>query len=219
MADLTSGRAPITRWGRALVLLVFVAAACSPGAVDGPQPSSESVSSTNLGETTDSEISRNQSDEAASTVVAEPRSAQFWILWSTCGENNRASEVAASGGRAAGFVLVDDLLEDPGLATGDFVIATCDQAVNLLHTAADGEDTDPVTVLASMVLLTELNLSAGSISCIEAEAAITAGHILLASLDYDPATWNPSELEDPEEESALRITKMLKEYNAGDLCG
>jgi hypothetical protein len=209
--NLTSVGAPIRRWLKVFVPLALVVATCSSGIADETQAPGSS--------TTEAKSSTSLGEDAPSPIVVEPRSAQSWILWSTCGDNNRASEAAANGERAAGFVLVDDLLDDPGLATGDFVIVTCDQAVDLLHTAEDGEDTDSVTVLASMVLLTELNLSVGSVSCVEAEAAITAGHILLAALDYDPATWRPSELEDPEEESALRITEMLKRYNAGDLCG
>ena len=149
---------------------------------------------------------------------AEPRSAQYWIRWSTCGEDSRADQAAANGGRANGFVLIDDLLEEPGLSIGEYRVATCDRAVDLLLVAEDPSSSDQVTLLAADVLLTELNLSVGSKGCDAVEGAVSAGHMLLASIGYDAGTSSPSELSVSEEESVRRIIEMLGRYKANDLC-
>ncbi|NPV07338.1 MAG: hypothetical protein HPY83_05155 [Anaerolineae bacterium] len=48
-----------------------------------------------------------------------PRPAAYWAQRNMCAPDNRADVARANGGREAGWVLVDDLLADPGNQPGD----------------------------------------------------------------------------------------------------
>jgi len=56
--------------------------------------------------------------EAGRRTGRPARTPAYWAVWNTCAPNNRAAEAAANGGRAAGWVLVDDILADPGCRSG-----------------------------------------------------------------------------------------------------
>jgi hypothetical protein len=53
-------------------------------------------------------------------------------MWSTCGDNSQADLAAANRGREAGWYLVDDFLENPGIAVGEYSLTSCDAVVDLL---------------------------------------------------------------------------------------
>lgn len=40
------------------------------------------------------------------------------MVWNSCAEGNKADVAAANGGRAAGWIILDDLLADPGIQLG-----------------------------------------------------------------------------------------------------
>jgi hypothetical protein len=63
----------------------------------------------------------------ASDGGGEPRSAGHWLLWNSCAPGNRAATAAANGGRAAGWIILDDLLVDPGVLVGGYAVETCEQ--------------------------------------------------------------------------------------------
>lgn len=149
----------------------------------------------------------------------DPRTAGYWVIWSTCGENNQSAVAAANGGREAGWILLDDLLADPGVTVGDFAVLTCEQGVNLLERQmADGTlSDDPVYRLASEVLTAELNLSTGAESCTAVEGALRIGHVLLSSLAFNGSGEYLSA--DSRELSATQeVTTLLSVYNTGALC-
>ncbi|MHB1317167.1 MAG: hypothetical protein ACYCYF_00960, partial [Anaerolineae bacterium] len=60
----------------------------------------------------------------------EPRSAGYWMLWNNCAPENRAKMARANGGRAAGWILMEDLLADPGILLGELPVETCAQGLN-----------------------------------------------------------------------------------------
>jgi hypothetical protein len=161
----------------------------------------------------------NIPDEArASSGGGDPRPPAYWAVWNSCASDNRADLAAANGGRDAGWVLVDDLLANPGIALGDHLLTSCDESLALLEgQKASGEETgDPIYALSAELLAAELNLNVGAESCPAAEEAVLAAHILLSSNDFDGQSSSPL---DSEAGGALnRITDLLSAYNSGILC-
>jgi hypothetical protein len=146
--------------------------------------------------------------------AGEPRSSGYWVIWSTCGEGSRAETAAANGGRAAGFILLDDLLQDPGVTLGDHTVATCDDGVAILQ----GSTSDPVAGLARQLLAAKLNVHAGSERCAASEELVATGDALLARFAYDGSDTEPGSLEAGASDSLSRVATLLAYYNAGTLC-
>jgi hypothetical protein len=151
-------------------------------------------------------------DTRISTGGGEPRTADNWVMWSTCGENSQAATAEQNGGRDAGWVLVDDLLADPGLALGGQPVSSCEQAVGILL-GSDGSDAE---VLASQSLTAELNLSVGAESCPAAEGVVQAARTVLGSPGATDASG--PRLRDDQVELARELSTLLAIYNAGGLC-
>jgi hypothetical protein len=61
----------------------------------------------------------------ASQGGGEPRTAGYWLARNSCAEDNRADVAAANGGREAGWIILDDLLQDPGILLGGLSVETC----------------------------------------------------------------------------------------------
>lgn len=154
----------------------------------------------------------------ASNGAGDPGPPSYWAVWNSCVPDNRADEAAANGGRDAGWVLVDDILADPGIGLGDHVLTSCEESVALLngHTGIGEATTDPVYDLAAALLAAELNLSVGSETCPAAEEAVIGAHIVLASAGFDGVSSSPL---DPEAGGALPdLIELLAAYNSGQLC-
>ncbi len=143
-----------------------------------------------------------------------PRSSAYWVQWSTCGEGSRAEMAAANGGRAAGWILLDDLLADPGIALGDYSVPSCEEGVAILEPPAG----DPVGGLARQLFTADLNLNAGSETCPAAEELMIAGNTLLSLLEYDGSAIDPDSLEAEIAQTVSRVTALLAIYNSGVLC-
>jgi hypothetical protein len=158
-------------------------------------------------------------DEArVSTGGGGPRPPAYWAEWNTCAPDSRADEAAANGGRGAGWILVDDLLADPGVQLGDHLLGTCDEAVALLQgrTAGGGETSDPAYQLAAQLLAAELNLIAGAENCPIAEEVVFGAHLILSTSGFDGTR---TSLLDPEAYGAApQLTELLRAYNLGELC-
>jgi hypothetical protein len=157
-------------------------------------------------------------DARISNGGPNPRSPEYWIAWSTCGAGSQAATAAANGGRAAGWILVDDLLVDPGIALGDHAVPTCAEAVRVLTGAPLGLATDSdAAALAREVITAVLNLLAGAETCEGAEAAVAVGQSLLATIGYGQAS---TERQPGSRERALiaEATTTLVEYSRGTLC-
>lgn len=147
----------------------------------------------------------------------EPRTTGYWLLWNSCAPDNRADVAAANGGRAAGWIILDDLLVNPGIVVGNLLVTDCVQAVNLLNykDIFGEEKTDDLTYsVAAQLLAAQLNLAAGAVSCPAAEDALNGGQLYLVGLgftgagDYTPEDTNP----------VSTFIENLQQYNLGNLC-
>jgi len=152
----------------------------------------------------------------------EPRSASYWLIWNSCALDNQSSVAASNGGREAGWVILDDLLQDPGLTLGDLAIESCQQAVSLLNLLdLDGQDrsTDSAYQLARALLVAQLNLFAGAESCPAVDQAVLAGHLLLSGLAFDAhGDYLGGSPAGKEYETAQVLVDQLDSYNLGELC-
>jgi hypothetical protein len=152
----------------------------------------------------------------------EPRSPGYWLLWNSCAPDNRSETARSNGGREAGWIIVDDLLEDPGILVGMLNLETCPQAVNLLNLLdLQGTDraTNPAYQLAQAMLAAQLNLAAGAEDCPAADEAVRAGQLLLISVEFN-GTGDYAPLMQPGNtaETAVILIEQLQAYNSGQLC-
>ncbi|MEA3503325.1 MAG: hypothetical protein U9R47_11150, partial [Actinomycetota bacterium] len=154
-------------------------------------------------------------DARVAVGIGEPRSSGYWVIWSSCGDNNRAETAAANGGREAGWILLDDLLTFPGVTLGDHAVATCGEGVVILEASSDH---DALLGLARQLLAAELNLNAGSETCPAAEETVAVAHALLSSFDYTGLDVTLLALDDDTIDSLERLIELLTAYNSGDLC-
>jgi hypothetical protein len=152
----------------------------------------------------------------------EPRTAGYWVLWSTCGENSQAQVAAKNGGRSAGFILLDDLLQDPGIEVGNLRISTCQQGINLLSMRSFSEEDrsgDAAFHLAAQLVTAELNLAAGAESCPAAGGAVIAAQALLAQAGFNgQGNYWGKPGDDQTRQAAEQATRQLETYNTGALC-
>lgn len=168
----------------------------------------------------EADVVASLSDEVRrSTGGGEPRTSRYWIVWSTCGEGSQAETAIANGGRAKGWILVDDLLADPGVELGRVRLRTCEEAVSLLdgRTLRGASTTDLAYRLATETLTAELNLSAGAESCTAAEGAVRVARLLLSSMGFTGlGAYFPGE--ERKRGRTDEAIELLGAYNAGTLC-
>lgn len=210
----------------ALLLFALVTGSCSESSVKPPLSNSEPTSTVATAASTTGAQHRDEIDERfdlppearASNGGGDPRPPAYWAVWNSCAADNRAEEAAANGGRAAGWVLIDDLLTDPGLQLGDHLLTSCEESVALLNSRlATGDDTsDPAYALSAQLLAAELNLNVGAETCPAAEESVIGAHLVLASARFDGVSTTPL---DAEAGGALpQIIDLLTAYNSGELC-
>jgi hypothetical protein len=97
---------------------------------------------------------------------------------------------AANGGHEAGWIILDDLLADPGMLVGHYAVETCEQGVNILDAldaAGEVRAGDAAYELAAQLLTAQLNLDVGAEFCLAVQEAVQAGQLLLMSVDFDGA--------------------------------
>lgn len=202
------------------VLLLVTACSSSAKPVVPASPTAKAATASITPTTLTQDLPEGIPAEArVSNGGGDPRTAGYWIIWSTCGENNQSAVAAANGGREAGWILLDDLLKNPGITVGDFAVATCEQGVNLFKArmAVGTLSDDPIYRLASEMLTAEVNLSTGSESCKAVEGALRIGHALLSSLGFD-GSGEYLLAESKELRVAREVTTLLASYNTGTLC-
>lgn len=153
-----------------------------------------------------------------SNQSGEPRPPAYWILWNACAPENRAEVAAANGSRAAGWILMDDLLAKPGISLGDLPVENCEQGLALLQgLTLNGEETDdPLYDLASQLLAAELNLNLGAETCPIAEEAAVGGHMVLSSVKFNGTGTYFTTIE--VSAAVPRLLELLQGYNSGELC-
>ncbi len=109
------------------------------------------------------------------------RTSSCWVAWSSFGEGSWAGTAPANDGREAGWIIVGDLLDYPGISPGEWPVATCEEGVRVLQ-----EDTsDLVAGIARQLLTAELNLTTGTGTCAVKRELIVAARAVLADQQYD----------------------------------
>lgn len=156
----------------------------------------------------------------AATRPGEPRPAAYWALWNACAPGNRATQAAANGGRQAGWILLDDLIVDPGIQLGDHPITSCEEGLALLQgLATPGENpSDPVYELAGALLAAELNLNVGAETCPIAEETVLGSHLILSQIGFDGAGEYAESASSEVAQAIPRLVDLLRGYNRGELC-
>jgi hypothetical protein len=161
-------------------------------------------------------------DLFASRGGGDPRTAGYWLLWNSCAPDNRAETAAANGGRAAGWIILDDLLQDPGILLGEVSVASCQEGLNLLSgrdLSGRSRKGEAAYELAAQLLVAQLNLAAGASSCPAIDQAVQGGQLLLLSAGWDGSgRYLEQEPASRELETALVLTGQLDQYNSGLLC-
>ena len=160
-------------------------------------------------------------DEARiATQPGDPRPPTYWAEWNRCAEENQSEWADANGGRGAGWTLMDDLLDYPGIQLGDYPVLSCEAGLNLLlgQTAAGEETDDPIYALASVLLAAELNLNVGSENCPIAEEATVGGHLILSSGKFNGEGSYAGTISEEAANAIPRLVELLTGYNSGILC-
>jgi hypothetical protein len=152
----------------------------------------------------------------------EPRSTGYWLIWNSCSDGNQSETARANGGREAGWIIMDDLLDDPGVLIGMLGVQTCDQGMKLLQSMnLQGVEmkTDPAYVLASQLMAALLNMAAGSEYCPASDSTVNEAQKLLLGLNFNgtglylgPPSANTNV------ERAQELSEQLAKYNTGSLC-
>lgn len=152
----------------------------------------------------------------------EPRTIGYWLMWNSCAEGNQSATAIANGGREAGWILVDDLLQDPGILTGNLTLETCEQALRVLTAKDDQNDdqiNDPVYRLAQQLTAAQLNLAAGSAYCPASDQAVQTAQFLLLGLEFTGSgSYLPPPKTSPHFEEIYKMIDQLGKYNSGTLC-
>jgi hypothetical protein len=188
----------------------------------------------------------------------EPRTIGFWKNWNTCtgggqqytatknaGYDGDPTDPAASLARiAAGYYLLDDILNPPGITLGSFQIPAsdvpltktigkntvtktgCQIAVDLLDKTNWFSDkkaaNDAAYGLAAQLLAAKANITAGAKTCPALSDAVLASDALLTSINFD----GTGDYLGPKVKGALLTTRnnalslanTLDLYNNGLLC-
>lgn len=197
-----------------LTLLAFLISACAS--------SKGNTSPTLAAITMLPESDQGQDPQFESSSGGEPRSSGYWLVWNTCAENNQSEIAQANGGREAGWILMDDLLADPGILIGTLEVITCQQGINLLYGLdlhGVNRGNDAAYVLAVQLLAAQLNLSVGSEYCPASDQAMSEAQLLLLELDFDgTGGYLGPPLASQEMDKAKSLTEQLESYNTGALC-
>ena len=139
----------------------------------------------------------------------EPRTIGYWKNWNTCTGGNQATTAANNGGPAAGWYILNNLLNNPGYHLGPangtglqldgspanaltgsiYQPSDCIAAVRILDKSriTDGKKlaSDGAYNLAAQLLAALLNLSAGAETCGEVTTAVTGAHSLLVTIGFN----------------------------------
>lgn len=158
----------------------------------------------------------------ASQGGGEPRSSGYWLLWNSCAQDNRSETAATNGGPAAGWFILDDLLELPGILVGELQVETCDQGINLLQRsdlAGVDRSSDAAYHLAAELITAQVNLAIGSEYCPAVDQAVAAGQLLLISQGFDGSgSYLGPPVANQQVETVEILIEQLGEYNSGELC-
>ena len=152
----------------------------------------------------------------------DPRGSGYWLVWNNCTEDNQSATAKANGGRAAGWILLDDLLTEPGIMLGPDEVTACEQAAAILQgkTSQDeNRDDHPYGRMAVELLTAQLNLAIPSESCPAVLQAVQTSQLLLVSWGYQLSedSFVPK-VPQKDRQLAEFLAAQLEKYNLGELC-
>jgi len=152
----------------------------------------------------------------------EPRSLGYWLIWNTCAADNQSETAKINGGWEAGWILMDDLIADPGILIGTLQLETCQQGLNLLQSKnmqnIDMKN-DVAYTLAAQLFGAQLNLATGSEYCPALDQVIYEAQMLLLELNFDGTGGYLSPPQAGQNrEKAEAALEQLTSYNTGELC-
>jgi len=174
----------------------------------------------------------------------EPRTIGYWKNWSTCSGGGQAANAAAQGGKDAGYWLIDDVLNSPGITIGSFTIPAsdvelsktiknktvtktgCQIAVDLLDKSNWFTDrkaaNDAAYGLAAQLVAAKANITAGAKNCPALNDAVLAADALLSSINFDgTGDYLGPKVKGSDlvlRTQALELANTLDLYNNGLLC-
>ncbi|HEV8633696.1 MAG TPA: DUF4082 domain-containing protein [Chloroflexota bacterium] len=174
----------------------------------------------------------------------EPRTIGFWKNWNSCTGGNQAQTAAKNGGRDAGWYILDDVLNSPGIKLAAHVLP----AANATETFTVGGKTitrtgcqiavaslnkqdkvslanmagDAAYALAAQLVAAKANTTAGAKSCAAQQQAILDADAVLASIGFtgtgnylgSKVTGDPLTVRN----RALQLANTIDQYNNGKLC-
>jgi len=188
----------------------------------------------------------------------EPRTIGFWKNWATCtgggqaitatknaGYDGDPTDPEASAARiAAGYFLLDDVLNPPGITLGSYIIPAsdatdsavvkgktitktgCEIAVSILDKSDWPTDkkkaADAAYGLAAQLLAAKANITAGAKNCPALSDAVLAADALLTDIDFDgTGDYLGPKVKGPDQalrNQAIDLANTLDLYNNGLLC-
>jgi uncharacterized repeat protein (TIGR01451 family) len=168
----------------------------------------------------------------------EPRTIGYWKNWNTCTGGNQAQTAAKNGGAAAGFFLLDNVLNSPGIKIGNYTIpgagtvesgtnkTGCQIAVLLLgksdKSTGKSKSSDAAYELAAQLIAAKANVTAGAEQCSALNQAILDADALLASIYFNgTGDYLGSKVKGAlatKRTQALNLANTLDRYNNGNLC-
>ena len=171
----------------------------------------------------------------------DPRTIGYWKNWNLCTGGNQAQTAAQNGGPAAGWNILDNLLNNPGyylgkidgtglrldgnagnaLTAGTTSPTDCVAAVRILDKSriVDGKKlaSDGAYNMAAQLLAALLNLSAGAETCGAVTTAVTGAQNLLVQIGFN-GTAQSYLKSGAQFNQANALASTLDQYNNGNLC-
>jgi hypothetical protein len=174
----------------------------------------------------------------------EPRTIGYWKNWNTCTGGRQDTTAANNGGPAAGWYILDNLLNNPGYTLGPVFPnglrldgdpnnvltgvtsnavtgSDCVAAVRILDKSriTDGRKlaSDGAYNMAAQLLAALLNLSAGAETCSGVQTAVNQAQALLVQIGFNGTA--QSYLKSGSVfAQANALASTLDQYNNGNLC-
>lgn len=198
-----------------IILTIHLISACASPATVNPPPTIAAL--TIVPEKIPTSETFRQSSSGG-----EPRSPGYWLIWNSCAEGNQSETARTNGGREAGWILMDDLLADPGILVGALPVETCQQGIHLLQAqnlSGIEMKNDSAYTLAAQLLAALLNMATGSEYCPASDQAVSQAQQLLVRAQFDgTGSYLGPPVLNQEVEAAGSLVEKLAQYNAGTLC-
>ncbi|HOI79422.1 MAG TPA: T9SS type A sorting domain-containing protein, partial [Petrimonas sp.] len=144
------------------------------------------------------------------------RTPGYWKNWNTCTGGGQAKTALANGGWQAGYWLLNDVLNNPGITLGSLVLKSCTDAVNILDMrdlkSTKKMSSDAAYTLACHLTAYRCNEAAGAYGCSYAGKTAAAADALLIKIGFN-GTGSYLRSKDKNYNYALQLAAILDKYN------